>query len=399
MVGTIGEVRLHRGYVTAELRGLQQYLQQPIGSVSSKTCRARLGDAMCGVNLTPFTFSPTVGTVTNNQVFEITSGGASPGDLLYASVSLLLHCNGTNGSTTITDNAATPKTVTAMGNAQISTAQSKFGGASVLLDGTGDYLTTPDNADFSFGTGDFTIEMWVNFSVATSGASYSLLTQGLSAFNSNAGFYFARHSSNNLRFIFTDDGTGTSGYKICDTPFTPTTGVWYHLAVVRNGTSIKTYINGVSSGSLTSSAAIYNSTRAVVVGADESGASAFNGYIDEVRITKGNARYTANFTPDTAEFYNSLPAYAWPAEADYFANGILTWLTGVNAGVSAKVKSSTAVSVLTLSLPMLGTVAPGDTATIYAGCQKRLTDCSTKFSNVLNFQAEPHLPGIDEVTQ
>jgi hypothetical protein len=64
-----------------------------------------------------------------------------PVDPVFNNVSLLLHGNGTNGSTTITDNSPTPKTVTAVGNAQISTAQSKFGGASIAFDGTGDYLT------------------------------------------------------------------------------------------------------------------------------------------------------------------------------------------------------------------------------------------------------------------
>ena len=76
-------------------------------------------------------------------------------------VSLLLHGNGTNGSTTITDSSPTPKTVTAVGNAQISTAQSKFGGASIAFDGTGDYATVPSASAFDFGTADFTVEAWV----------------------------------------------------------------------------------------------------------------------------------------------------------------------------------------------------------------------------------------------
>lgn len=75
IVGTVGEVRLGRGMITAELRGLQQYLQQPVGAVSSKTCRARLGDAMCGINLASYTYTGSVTAVTSRQIF---TGDANP---------------------------------------------------------------------------------------------------------------------------------------------------------------------------------------------------------------------------------------------------------------------------------------------------------------------------------
>lgn len=230
------------------------------------------------------------------------AGGSDPN---FANVSLLLHMDGTNGSTTFTDSSPNNFTVTPFNQAQISTAQSKFGGASGLFDGASDYLTVPDDVDFAFGTGDFTIELWARFTVANSGINYSLVAQGTAGFTSNAGFFFLRHSSNNLRFIFTDDGTGASGFKICDTPFSPTVNVWYHLAVTRSGTSIRLFIDGVLSNTLTSSAAIFNSTRAVSIAADEVGANGFSGYMDDLRITKGVARYTANFTPPTAPFPDS----------------------------------------------------------------------------------------------
>jgi len=82
-------------------------------------------------------------------------------DPYYNNVSLLLHGDGANGSTTIVDSSTSPKTVTAVGNAQISTAQSKFGGASLAFDGAGDYLTIPDDSSFDFGFNDFTIEGWI----------------------------------------------------------------------------------------------------------------------------------------------------------------------------------------------------------------------------------------------
>jgi uncharacterized phage protein (TIGR02218 family) len=85
--------------------------------------------------------------------------------------------------------------------------------------------------------------------------------------------------------------------------------------------------------------------------------------------------------------------------ADYFGDGLITWLTGPNTGISQKVKTHATGGVFTLALPMPTAIAIGNTFTAVAGCRKRLTeDCKTKFNNVLNFQGEPHRPGIDELT-
>ena len=97
------------------------------------------------------------------------SGGGAT-DPYFSNVSLLLHGDGTNGSTTIIDSSPLPKTVTAFGNAQISTAQSKFGGSSIAFDGTGDSLTIPA---ITFA-GDFTLEAWL-YKTARSASGYSVL--------------------------------------------------------------------------------------------------------------------------------------------------------------------------------------------------------------------------------
>jgi hypothetical protein len=200
--------------------------------------------------------------------------------------------------------AAVQNDLVTVGNAQVSTAVAKFGSSSMAFDGSGDYLTAVDNSLFDFGTGDFTIECWANFSVATSGVNYAFVGQGTSAFTSNAGFLFLRHDSNKLRFIYTSDGTGVSGYRVTDSTatFTPTTGVWYHLAVTRSGSTFRLFIDGVQAGSSTQTTSIFNSTLALAVGADSSGGIPFNGYIDDLRITKGFARYTSAFTTPTAPF-------------------------------------------------------------------------------------------------
>lgn len=193
-----------------------------------------------------------------------------------------------------------------VGNAQTSTVQKKYGSKSLYFDGTGDYLTIPDGANLHFGSGDFTIELWANFTTSTSGVTYVFVMQGTNTFNSNAGFAFSRHDSNKLRFIFTDDGTGGSGFKIIDSTnnFLPTTNTWYHVAVTRSGSTIRLFIDGVLAATGTYSQAIFNSTQSITIGADANGAVAFNGYIDDLRITKGVARYTTSFTPPTKALPN-----------------------------------------------------------------------------------------------
>ena len=229
------------------------------------------------------------------------------GDTYYNSCSLLLHCDGANGSTTFTDNSPSPKTVTSNNGAAISTAQSKFGGASALFDGTDDYLNTPSSADFDFGTGDFTVEFWVNPS--SLGGSAALVGTR------------TNDTSTTIRWCIlatTDAGINVLGCDIWSTSDARIalfnhqsqipTGQWTHCALVRYGTSFKLYQNGVQSTSgATTSAPVANSSTVVNIGSFiSSGVLKLNGYIDELRITKGVARYTGNFTPQTSAFPNSI---------------------------------------------------------------------------------------------
>jgi uncharacterized phage protein (TIGR02218 family) len=94
-------------------------------------------------------------------------------------------------------------------------------------------------------------------------------------------------------------------------------------------------------------------------------------------------------------------AALWTAvpTADYYGEGYFKWLTGANQYMATKVKTYVASGVITLMLPAVDNIVIGDTFEIVAGCRKRFTeDCKTKFSNALNFQGEPHLPGIDKLT-
>jgi hypothetical protein len=209
---------------------------------------------------------------------------AGPTDPDFANVSLLLHGDGTNGSTTILDSSSSPKTVTAVGDAQISTAQSKFGGSSIEFDGSGDVLTIPANTAFNFGTGDFTIEAWVYHTGSTNQAIFSC-----------SPCHFVYGIGGKLRFF------SASSPSVIDATVSYISNAWAHVAVVRSGTNVTLYQNGVSVGSGTSTRN-YGGSSNVSIGAYVGTASFWDGYIDDLRVTKGVARYTSNFTPPTAPF-------------------------------------------------------------------------------------------------
>lgn len=205
--------------------------------------------------------------------------------------SLLL--NFTNAG--IFDNAA-ENVLETVGNAQISTSVKKYGTGSIAFDGSGDRILVPGNQNLRLGSGNFTIEMWL----------YVNATSDMQIINTadSANYSYAIYKAGtNLGFYLSSNGT--SWNLVSGNTFgTVNTGTWYHVALVRNGSTVTPYLNGVAGTSATVTAALADFA---VLGIGDStqstpGASALNGYIDDLRITKGYARYTANFTPPTAAF-------------------------------------------------------------------------------------------------
>ena len=215
----------------------------------------------------------------------ITGSEKNPVDLYRSQVSLLLHGDGANGSTTITDSSPTPKAVTAVGNAQISTAQSKFGGSSISVGTTtSDRLifASAGNIDFEFPD-DFTWEAWIYPNASTCG----VYLNSLSVATSFRVFVNGGVLSANIA-----EGVARSFGNI-------TIGQWQHIAIVRSSASVVGYVDGLSGTSYSHPGTITNGGNAQI---SNIGGLAFNGFIDDLRITKGVARYTANFTPPTAPF-------------------------------------------------------------------------------------------------
>lgn len=226
------------------------------------------------------------------------AGGAPALAIDPAAVSLLLHCDGSNGSTTFTDSSSHGATPSAAGNAQISTAQSKFGGASLALDGTGDWIqVTPASgvpSRFNFGTGDFTIESWVYRSAASTGVIFTTRNDGLGTIGVNLQIL----SDGTLRIRINSGDGGDSASSAVPT------GQWVHIAAARVAGVLKTFVDGVQvySATVTATADGPSSGYGVRVGASADGGGPFNGYIDELRVLKGVGAYTGGFTPPASPF-------------------------------------------------------------------------------------------------
>jgi len=200
----------------------------------------------------------------------------------------LLHFNGTNGSTTFTDEKTI--TWTAVGNAALTTTSPKFGSASLGVDGTGDYITAADNARWDIGTSNYTVEFWINFAADTS----------IYAFSHGAGPNFGIQY-NTTGNVWENYHNGAS--VVTSGVWSPVVGTWYHIALTRSGSSVRFFIDGTQSGSTgTSAADITGGATVFSIGAFNDGSNTLNGKIDEFSLIDGFARWTGNFTAPTAEY-------------------------------------------------------------------------------------------------
>jgi len=201
----------------------------------------------------------------------------------------------TNGA--IFDNAMMNDLET-VGNAQISTSVKKYGTGSLAFDGTGDYLSTASTPNLAFGSGDFTIECWV---YASSLGSYNAV---FAQWPDNGGTinnsYTLETVGSNMEFYW----ASSAGIHGPATLGTITTGEWIHYAICRSGNTLYPFKNGVLGTTTSINQTLNSPTSAVTVGGQVAGAGYWNGYIDDLRITKGYARYTTTFTPPAAAFLN-----------------------------------------------------------------------------------------------
>jgi hypothetical protein len=196
----------------------------------------------------------------------------------------------------------TARTLTAQGNAQVDTAQSKFGGASYLGDGTGDYIRGAAESAFNFGTSSFTIEYFIRFTAINT--LYVPIALRPSGSILNGEWWCEITAAENKMYWGFKNQAGTQYYvnlALDGTAFA--TGQFYHIALVNNAGTAQLYINGSPTGTTTAlSGSFGNSTSDLWVGAG-AGAYSLNGHMDEIRISN-IARYTSLFTPTTSAFVN-----------------------------------------------------------------------------------------------
>lgn len=215
----------------------------------------------------------------------------SESDPYFNNVSLLLHMDGTQGSQSFTDSSSNNYTVTANGNAQIDTTIKQFGTGSASFDGDGDYIVIPDDTSLNFSSSDdFTIEGWIYFNSLSDGIA--LISKGQNGTQGWTLYYYSGTLYLGVPYVSND----------ISATFTPSLNTWYYLACSRQSGTVRLFIDGIKVAE-SSNSVTYSSVSPARIGFSHSN-NYLNGYVDEIRITKGIGRYTANFTPPTVPFPN-----------------------------------------------------------------------------------------------
>jgi len=212
---------------------------------------------------------------------------------------LLAHFTGTDGDRTYTADTGQVATFDAA-TGHIEDSQYKFSPTCLQLDGNSDFISFPHSADWDFGSGNFKIDLQVRFSSVAS--TYMLIAQYTAAGVTNRAWGIV-YGGNYIIFEYTTDGNTQINLL---SAWSPTVDTWYHVCVTKVGTTLRIFINGSKIGadkSLTGT--IYNSSAALTIGKQSSVGIEyyFNGFIDEIHISKGGTNYeTSNFTPPDSPY-------------------------------------------------------------------------------------------------
>lgn len=207
---------------------------------------------------------------------------------------LLLHCDGADGSTTFIDSATGKSVSVSNGSPQIDTAQFKFGGASLLLaNASSDQIRLADHDDWNFGSGDFTVDFWIRIP-ANPGGSKGIISQYTSG-------YFRIVMLNGSKIYWDCNAGGTARWELSGNTVI-SNDTWTHVACIRYGNTQTIYVGGVAqtaTGSYTGS--LDNLSDPFNIGYDAAFGT-LSCWLDEIRVSKGIARWTANFTPPTKAY-------------------------------------------------------------------------------------------------
>ena len=267
---------------------------------------------------------------------KIKAAGTTVGDVYFPQTKLLLPFDGTNGATTTSDLSNRNATVTFNGNASVSTAQSKFGGSSLYLAANGDSVSISDTYwNTAINSGDFTIEFWVRFT----GDGLSLPLYNGTWSGATNGWFFQRYGtaaeSGQIIFFFRDSGGWQYMNYSQGTRTTISEDTWYHVAATRNSNTWKLFLNGTAEDTMTNSNSIVAGTLGKLM-IDYNASYTLTGYLDDIRITPGIARYTSNFTPPTTAHLTSAGDVNKQIIVNSAADGVAIGTGGINQARIAK---------------------------------------------------------------
>jgi len=271
------------GTLKMYVNGVEKYSTSFTSSIAPST------DFSIGSNLNP-SGSQFSGYLTSVRLSNTARSSSVPTTPITNDGNTSLLLNFTNAA--IIDNTA-KNVLETVGNAQISTTQSKFGGGSLYFDGSGDYLVSAAGNTYISGTENFTIEGWLNLNSISS-------TQTIVSGNTNNSL-FLRYGQG----YTVTQGLNIGRQSVADAEycaFTFTTGTWYHIAVCRSNGVIYFFVNGTQQTTQGSGVASYSFPVTATYNVGYFGVEPLNGYLDDLRITKGIARYTSNFTPQTSQW-------------------------------------------------------------------------------------------------
>jgi len=224
-------------------------------------------------------------------VWDAVSGASNTWDTY---TKLMLHGDGVDESTTITDEIG--KTVTVVGNTQIDTGAKKLGSGSILFDGTGDYLTLANSADWAFDA-DFCVDFWGSWHAKTS--IRAVFTGGASTMTYTGWQIYT--ISGTIVFSANTSGGAAEATAYMARTFDPTLDNFYHIAVTRASGVMRIFVDGVQIGATYSNSTAFDFAGTLYIGTFTDG-GAIDGWLDEVRVSKGISRYTADFTAPTAAY-------------------------------------------------------------------------------------------------
>ena len=276
-----------------------------------------------------------------------TSAFTPPSAPLTAITNTQLLLNFTNAQ--IFDNAMMNNLVT-VGNAQVSTSIYKYGTGSMYFNGTTGYLAAPNSPNFNFGTGDFTVEFWMNATAA--GTFVAVVGTQSIAGASTAGMWRISNRINSVNGIYFNYTTGSAFTDLTFSTTNYNDGAWHHIAACRASGTLRMFVDGVSVGTPTVLSQSLTSNQALYVGYQAQDSAYYTGYVDELRISKV-ARYTSNFTAPTSQFPSTGPIPITTPNVEYLvvaggggggggngggggggAGGVLTSSLSVSASVS-----------------------------------------------------------------